>query len=87
MSKSSCKTVKLEASQLDKNHTLIKEKLKSLSERLHGLLRLSGMGSTIKLSFVTSGSLRAEKRSCVNKTWQVSLEHSNFTDHKGNSML
>ena len=40
MSRSSCKTAELEAQQLEKNSVLPKEKLKSLTKRLHGLLRL-----------------------------------------------
>ena len=43
MSKSSCKTIKLEAYQLDKDHALPKEKLKSLTERLCDPFRLSGV--------------------------------------------
>ena len=38
MSKSSCKTVELGAYGLDKDRALPKDKLKSLTERLHGLL-------------------------------------------------
>ena len=43
MSKSSCKTNELEAYRLDKDRALPKEKLKSLTERLRGPLRLSGV--------------------------------------------
>ena len=43
MSKSSGKIVELRAYGSDKDGTLPKEKLKSLAERLHGPLRLSGM--------------------------------------------
>ena len=50
MSKSSCKTVKLGAYGLDKDHTLPKDKLKSLTERLCGLSRLSGVDSIVKQS-------------------------------------
>ena len=55
MSKSSCKTIELEAYRLDKDPTLPKEKLKSLAERLRGPLRLSGVDS-----IVTQSSSRQE---------------------------
>ena len=55
MSKSSCKTIGLEAYWLDKDPVLPKEKLESLAERLHGPLRLSGVGS-----IVTQSSSRQE---------------------------
>ena len=50
MSKSSYKTVKLGAYGSDKDRVLPKEKLKSLTERLRGLLRLSGVVSIVKQS-------------------------------------
>ena len=50
MSKSSYKTVKLGAYGLDKDRVLPKEKLKNVTERLHGLHRLSGMVSIVKQS-------------------------------------
>ena len=55
MSKSSCKTIELEAYWLDKDRALPKEKLKSLTERLHGPFRLSGVDS-----IVTQSSSRQE---------------------------
>ena len=55
MSKSSCKTIELEAYQLDKDRALPKEKLKSLTEMLSGPLRLSGVDS-----IVTQSSSRQE---------------------------
>ena len=55
VSKSSCKTVDFEAYGSDKDHVLPKEKLKSLTERLCILLRLSGVGRIVKQS-----SLRQE---------------------------
>ena len=60
MSKSSCKTIELEAYRLDKNSVLPKEMLKSLTERLHGPLRLSGMDS-----IVTQSSSRQEGPTAV----------------------
>ena len=50
MAKSSYKTVKLGAYGLDKDRALLKEKLKSVTERLHSLLRLSGMVNIVKQS-------------------------------------
>ena len=47
---SSYKTVELGAYGSDKDHTLPKEKLQSLIERLCGLLRLSGVVCIIKQS-------------------------------------
>ena len=67
MSKSSCKTIKLEAYRLDKDRTLAKEKLKSLTERLE--------------------SGRADNRSCVARTCEVSLERSHLVDYGGNTAL
>ena len=55
MSKSSCKTIELEAYRLDKDHALTKEKLKSLTERLRGPFELSGVDS-----IVTQSSSRQE---------------------------
>ena len=45
MSKSSCQTIELGPYPLDKDRTLPKEMLKSLTERLRGPLRLSGVDS------------------------------------------
>ena len=50
MSKSSCKTIELEAYPLDKDRALPKEMLKSLTERLRGPLRLSGVDSIVTQS-------------------------------------
>ena len=50
MSRSSCKTIELEAYRLDKDRVLPKEMLKSLTERLRGPLRLSGMDSIVTQS-------------------------------------
>ena len=50
MSKSSCKTIGLEAYWLDKDRALPKEKLKSLTERLRGPLPLSGVDSIVTQS-------------------------------------
>ena len=47
MSKSSCKTIVLEAYSLDKDRALPKENLKSLTERLHDPLRLSEVDSIV----------------------------------------
>ena len=55
MSKSSCQTIELEPYLLDKDRTLPKEMLKSLTERLRGPLRLSGVDS-----IVTQSSSRQE---------------------------
>ena len=55
MSKSSCKTLELEAYRLDKDRAFAKEKLKSSTERLRGPLRLSGVDS-----IVTQSSSRQE---------------------------
>ena len=55
MSKSSSKIVELGGYQLDKDHALTKEKLKSLTERLCGPFKLSGVDS-----IVTQSSLRQE---------------------------
>ena len=55
MSKSSCKTIKLEAYRLDKDCALPKEKLKGLTKKLCGPLRLSGVDS-----IVTQSSSRQE---------------------------
>ena len=52
VSKCSCKTIELEAYRLDKDHA---EKLKSLTERLHGSLQLSGVES-----ITTQSSTRQE---------------------------
>ena len=49
MSKISCKAVELGVNWLDKDHAFPKEKLKSLTERLSGLLQLSGMDSKVRL--------------------------------------
>ena len=50
VSKSSGKIVELGAYGLDKDCTLPKEKLKSLAERLHGPLRLSGVDRIVTQS-------------------------------------
>ena len=50
VSKKSYKAAQLEAYQLDKNSMLLKEKLKSLSEKLHSLFQLSGVDSIVKQS-------------------------------------
>ena len=47
MSKSSWKAIELEAYRSDKDCVLAKEKLKSLTERLRGPLRLSGVDSIV----------------------------------------
>ena len=57
VSKSSCQTIELEAYPLDK---LPKEMLKSLTERLRGPLRLSGVDS-----IVTQSSSRQEGSTTV----------------------
>ena len=84
VSKSSYKTGKLEAYQLDKDNALPKEKLKSLTERLYGPLQLSCMDSIVT-KFIMSE--RADNCSCVAITCQVSLEHSYLVDYKGNTAL
>ena len=43
-------TIELEAYRLDKDRALPKEKLKSLTERLCGLLQLSGVDSIVTQS-------------------------------------
>ena len=43
---------------------------------------MSGVGSIVN---VMSG--RTENRSCVARTWQVSLEHLHLVDYEGNSAL
>ena len=58
MSKCSSKIVELGAYGSDKDGTLPKEKLKSLAERLHGHLRLSGVDRII-----TQSSSRQERPS------------------------
>ena len=50
MRKSSCKTGELGTYGLDQDRALPKEKLKSLNERLHGPIRLSGVDSIVKQS-------------------------------------
>ena len=55
MSKSGCKAIELEAYRLDKDRALTKEKLKSLTERLRGPFKLSGVDS-----IVTQSSSRQE---------------------------
>ena len=50
MSRSCRKTVKLGAYGSDRDHALPKEKLKSLTETLRGLLRLLGVDSFVKQS-------------------------------------
>ena len=83
MSKSSCKTIELEAYWLDKDRMLPKEKLKSLTERLCGPLRLSGVDS-----IVTQSSSHLEgPTTCVARTCQVSLKHSHLVDYEGNTAL
>ena len=52
MSKSGCKTVDFGAYGSEKDRVLPKEKLKSLTERLCGLLRLSGVGRIVKQSLL-----------------------------------
>ena len=47
MSKSSCKTIELEAYHLDEDCALPKEKLKNLTERLRGPLQLLGVDSIV----------------------------------------
>ena len=54
-SKNSCKTVELEAYWLEKDNMLLKD---SLTERLRGLLRLSGMDSIVKHSLSCQEGLR-----------------------------
>ena len=50
MSKCSCQTIELEAYLFDKDSALPKEMLKSLTERLCGPLRLSGVDSIVTQS-------------------------------------
>ena len=50
VSESGCKTAELEAYQQNKEHTMPKEKLKSLNKRQCGPLQLSALVSTVKLS-------------------------------------
>ena len=61
MSKSSCKTIELEAYRMDKDRTLHKEKLKSLTEMLRGHLLPSGVVDRIE----TQSSLRQERPTTV----------------------
>ena len=68
---------------MDKDRALPKEKLNSLTERLHSLLRLSGVDSIVK----QSSSHYEGPRTCVARTWQVSLECSHLIDYEGNGAL
>lgn len=52
VSKKSYKAAQLEAYRLDKNSMLLKEKLKSLTEKLHSLFQLSGVDSIVKQSLL-----------------------------------
>ena len=84
MSISSCETVELGAYGLVKDCRLPKEMLKSLTERLCWPLQLSGMDSIIKQKVPKFlASERADKRSCVHRTCQVSLECSHLVDWEG----
>ena len=63
-----------------KDCRLPKEMLKSLTERLCWPLQLSGVDSIVKQKVPKFlASKRADKRSCVRRTCQVSLECSHLT--------
>ena len=88
MSKSSSKTIELQAYRLDKDCPLSKEKLKSLAERLCGPLRLYMSSVDIQecnTKFLASG--RDDNCFCVARTCQVSLKYSHLVDYKGNTAL
>ena len=58
MRKSSCKRVKFGAYGLHKDCVLPKDKFKDLTERLPGLLQLSGLNSIVKQSTSLQEGLR-----------------------------
>ena len=68
---------------MDKDRALPKEKLKSLTERLRGPLRLSGVDSIVTQS--SSRQEWADNSSCVGRTCQISLERSHLVDNEGNT--
>ena len=70
----------------DKDCALPKEKLKSLTERLHGPLRLSGVDRIVTQSFLCQEG-PADNHSCVARTCQVSLECSPPVDYEDNTAL
>ena len=65
---------------MDKDCTLPKEKLKNLTERLRGALRLSGVDNIVTKS-------RTDNWSGVTRSCQVSLEYSLLVDYDGNTAL
>ena len=65
---------------------LHKEKLKSLTKRLHGLLQLSGVDSIVKqASSCQEGPRTVPMKLC--RTCHVSLQCSHLADYDGNSTL